>query len=285
MNYEPGTDSITKVLQQCAITASKTGSTCWDFSLRNGQVLSSTARLADGWLCLDASVGKLTSSAWELAQLCGQFDGLVKLALDPQRQLRLRAEIPVTDECNSQLRLPETCAAFQAASTKFHKGKSTRQAKKHLTQTESPYGFNDASDLAVLCSEAGWPAIGRANGDQAVELSAGNDRYQALVQMQAGQVLAKVELAACDQFSEASRQALGVLLLRVNWAVRLARGVILEYESGCVARSEVCFGTTPDPDELSHALSSLSVAARLAGREAKVLQDEAVARQYLAEPR
>jgi hypothetical protein len=89
-----------------------------------------------------------------------------------------------------------------------------------------------------------------------------------------------VEIGGGGAVSPLTQQALGVLLLSANGAVRLARAAV-KADSKQAATFEVAFGALPSASELDLALSALSVACRLFGREAKALEDENVARRYL----
>ena len=63
----------------------------------------------------------------------------------------------------------------------------------------------------------------------------------------------------------------------------MARPVVVQSADGPVVRFEVKFASPPTATELTHALSALSVAVRLCGREIQVLrQDEMIAKEYLA---
>ena len=53
-------------------------------------------------------------------------------------------------------------------------------------------------------------------------------------------------------------------------------------DEATVGRFEVIFESPPTPGVLRHALSALSVACRLCGREAKALEAEGLAREYLS---
>ncbi len=95
-----------------------------------------------------------------------------------------------------------------------------------------------------------------------------------------GDVLVAVSLAATEPLlAPACVQAVAVLLLRAAGAVRMVRATARQ-DAG--PGFEVHLGPEPLADELGRALAALSVAWRLAGREADVLaRDERVARQYV----
>jgi hypothetical protein len=77
------------------------------------------------------------------------------------------------------------------------------------------------------------------------------------------------------------REAVGLLGIRTGGATRMARAVA---EGADGLRYEVVLGERPSPAELGHAFAALSVACRIAAREAAVLRrDEAVARAYVAQ--
>ena len=73
------------------------------------------------------------------------------------------------------------------------------------------------------------------------------------------------------------------LLLSANSVVRLARAVAVCEEEEATVRWEVVFGGAPCAAELAAAFGSLSVGCDLCGEEVQVLQEEEIAREFLAE--
>jgi len=141
----------------------------------------------------------------------------------------------------------------------------------------------DALDLAALCAAARWPFNAREDGMLAVSLEVTGGFQQATVVVDAadGVVVRTPILDGEVPSAAACRDALGLLLLRACGVFRMVRAVV-DAASGAV-RFEVVLGAQPTADELARALSALSVAWRLAAREARVLATDAdVAQAYLA---
>ena len=115
-----------------------------------------------------------------------------------------------------------------------------------------------------------------------IELDVRRGFYQAAVEQRPAGAEISVEIASSDALTETSRQALSLLLLGTGALVKLARPSIVQAGEQISIRFEVNFISTPTAAELAHAFSSLSVACAISGQEARVLQDEAIARDYLA---
>jgi hypothetical protein len=276
--------AIGELLEKCASLVERIGQGEWNFILNNGSMLLASARAREHWLHLDAPLktGAAQSyDAWQLLQLNQGLGGLSKLALLPgQPVLRVRAEIPLDEDVDLQTRLREACAGMKAASGRLHGEEKEEQTRAYsLTSDESD--AIKGSELRQRCEESGWKFTERTARKLAVDLEVGSGFYQAIVEEQAGgSVSVAVELASDAAFSESSKRAIGTLLLRASAEVRLARAVVKEGDKG--ASFEVLFQTTPCAAELSHALAALAVACGLCGQETVMMQDEFVARNYLA---
>ena len=128
--------------------------------------------------------------------------------------------------------------------------------------------------IAQLCREANWPATART-AHVSVDLDC-PEYFTAQLAPQGGGLAIRVEVA---QFSDASAEAVRVLMLRAGGLVLFARPVV----AAGAARFEIVFSTHPSAMEIGEALAALSVACRLAGREAAALAGDAhVAGEYLA---
>jgi len=142
---------------------------------------------------------------------------------------------------------------------------------------------SDALDLAALCAAARWPFNARDDGTLAAPLEVNGAFQQATVAANADDgVLVWTSILGGDAVGPgACRDALGLLLLRACGVFRMVRAAV-EVASDA-ARFEVVLGPRPTSEELARALSALSVAWRLAAREARVVStDVGVAQAYLA---
>jgi hypothetical protein len=250
----------------------------WAFTLANGTALAAQAQVGDGWLLLDApldGVGASPPDSWELLRWNAMLPGGARFALRPR--LRARVDLPLDDGVDLSRRVLDACAGLEAARARLVHGPEGEDA--------GPPGVAGAVALSDLCRESGWAFVEREEGRLAVELDVPGAFQQAAVEPHGGGVVVAVPvLEAAAAPSSVCEQAVGVLLLRVCGIVRMAR-VVAEARNGYApARFEVVFGSPPCAAELTHAFAALSVACRIAGREASVLwRDEGIARAYLGQ--
>jgi hypothetical protein len=279
--------AINESLKKCAPLVQTIGRAKWDFILNNGSMLLVKAQADDEWLHLQAALEIDAAHAcdnWKLLQLNHQLDA-GKFALSKgEETAHLRAEIPLEDEVDLQRRLLEACAGFKVAAGCLHGEKSKERAKLYpLIGPDEAGEQKSASELARICRDSGWQFTERSEGKLAVELEAVDGFYQAMIEEQpAGEVRVFVELARDESFGEWSRRALSAMLLRASGLVRFARAAISEDGGQEAALFEVMFQSLPSVVELSHALSALSIACRLCGREVTMLRDERIAKNYVS---
>lgn len=300
---------IAAALGQCTASVKRTGSGQWEFELANGKPLGVSARLFEDWLLLEAPMtGRITRDGWwDLLRLNASLPGLSKFVLTPDcgrsRQtevcrtppyVHLRADIPLPDDgesesnCGSGIdgvlttRLLETCAGLKGAFRSFRGEKTSDHEAPTSPVNSEGRGEQRFDELRRLCSDTAWPFIERSGGKLMIDLDVRSGFYQAAVEQRDAGTEVAVEIVRSEAFSETSRQALSLLLLGTGALVKFARPAVEETEDQIAARFEVKFTTTPTAIELAHALSSLSVACAVSGREARALQDEGIARNYLA---
>ena len=290
-------NQIAIALGRCAASAKQAGSGHWEFALANGKVLGVSARLVEDWLLLDSPLTDRIGPGdwWRLLRLNRTLHGLSKFVLMPDGQsVHLLADIPLpgaddTDGDSERMsdgvlttRLVETCGGLKAAYRNFLGEKvSEYPTSASPVNPEGPVN-NRVAQLRQLCGDAGWPFIERSAGTLMVDLDVRGGYYQAAVEQRFDGVEVAVEIAQSEALGETSRRALSLLLLATGAIVRLARPSIEEHEYQAAMRFDVRFTTMPAAVELAHAFASLSVACAMSGREARALQDDAIARDYLA---
>lgn len=290
MTYQTRTREfvINESLKKCAPLVESTGHGKWNFILNNGSMMLVTAQADDEWLHLQAplATGVARSDSWKLLQLNRQL-GAGKFALAAgEAAAHLRAEIPLDEEVDMTRRLREACAGFKAAAGSLHGEKIEGRAKLYPLIGADEKSEQSASELVRLCEESGWQFTERSANKLAVDMESGDGFYQAMIEERAGgEVSIAVELARAESFGEWSQRAMGEMLLRANSVVRFTRAAILEDEGQAAAVFEATFPTTPSAVELSHALSALSVACRLCGHELAAMQEESIAKHYVAAQR
>jgi hypothetical protein len=290
-------DQIAISLGRCAASVKQAGSGHWEFSLANGKPLGVSARLFEEWLLLDAPLTDRIGRGgwWDLLRLNATLQGLSKFVLRPAaRSVHLRADIPLPGDedfegdCESGLdsllttRLLDACAGLKGAFRSFRGEKSSEQPALASSVNVEGQANNGVEELRRLCGDAGWPFIERSAGKLMIDLDVRSGFYQAAVEHRAEGAHVSVEIARSEALAETSRQALSMLLLGTGALVRLACPSIQETEDQIVARFEVRFTTMPTAVDLTHAFASLSVACAMSGREARAIQDEVIAEDYLA---
>src|SRR5262249_11169728 len=260
----------------------------WKFGLDfGGGTLQATAQLDEDWLLLAAPLRDLRKEespaqrVEELLRLNAGLLGGAKFTLDAGRPVaRLAAEIPLGEDIDLASRILLACVGFERAAARFYRVEAEDQASSNPEDAAGVRPTDTSCDLARLCREAGWAFTERAAG-VAVTLDVPHGFYQALLRGGAEGVSAAVELTAHETIPSPCRQALGVFLLGASGAFRFARAAVGD-GGGLAARLEVVLDGSPTATELAHALSALSVACRLCAREVRALEDEGVAREFLA---
>jgi hypothetical protein len=283
---------IAASLEKCAGSVRQTNRGRWDFALVNGKSLPMTARLYDEWLLLDAPVSDRLGrqDLWRLLRLNGTLGGLCKFVLMPNRgSVHLRADVPLPDHenviCDSEdleatmsIRLSEVCSDLKSA---FCSLRGEQTGIRTIPQVDSAVCERQGKELRQRLAEAGWPFIERSAGTLMVELDAQGGFYQAIAQQRGMGAYLSVELSSFDGLAGIGRQALSTLLLSAGGQAKLARPAIDEQTNRITARFEVTFTSIPAVNELTHALSALSVASEICGRETRAIQDETIATHYL----
>jgi hypothetical protein len=260
----------------------------WQLLLhRNGDLLVTARALGEAWLALSAPLPSLHVASlpcdelWTLLEWNGTLPGGVRFAVLPgARIVHLQAEIPTDHEAILSARVVEACAGFHAAWAKVHGNKEEQAETLNTCFAPTP---DKTCDLPSLCREAEWPFIERSDGRVTVALDVPHETFSAtLTRRRDESVRLSVELVQAETLPYPCRQALGLMLLTAGGVVRMARPVFEQSADGPVVRFEVKFASPPTATEFAHALSALSVAVRLCGREIQVLrQDEKIAKEYL----
>jgi hypothetical protein len=277
------TTTVTAALAKCATSIDAPARQRWAFTLSNGTQLGATAYVRDGWLLLEALLDAASVPArggvWELLEWNATLGGGVRFAVDPRRRgTCARAELPLDGEVDLGRRIVEACAGLKAASDLL---RGTVEAPIQRAGAERGCeGFRE------LCRESGWPVVERDPALFAVDLDVPGAFVQALAEPRAdGSTSMAVPLLAEARPAEPAaicRQAVGLFLLRACGVVRMVRGAATRQDDTAPARFEVVFESAPCAAELAHAFAALSVASRIASREAGVLWgSEQVATAYV----
>jgi len=137
--------------------------------------------------------------------------------------------------------------------------------------------------LAEICERAGWSFTKRANGQVAIRLDVRDAFCQALLTPKVGKMRRlRVSLGMATSTEGEAPHAVHLLLLSASRLVRLARASAAPAGEAIEYRWEVPLPVEDDAWALGHALGALSVACQLTARELQAMEDQIIARQYLA---
>ena len=285
----------------------------WEFELHTmagSHPLKSTARLEDEWLLLRAyreleKAGKDrvgAASPWEMLQLNSEIPGIARVCLEAStQQPYIAAEIPVEEASDLRGEIHRACLGIEAAAgglaaqgvvSRIALGHASSNASSDARPQVSPAlagaaGANSTRDLDLRerCHAAGWPFTERDGGGLAIELETSPSAgfHQARMAALPGDegVAIHVDFPVALDLSPASREALGLFLLTAAGALRLVRATGRLVDGRATLGFEVRLGMA-DAFAVGQALGACSVACEQCGQEVKALQDERLAREYLA---
>ena len=243
-------------------------------------------RIEERWIVLQASVRcHAKTSLWRLLRLNSTLPGLPKIVLSSGWiEPVLRMEIPLDDESKVDERVERDLAGFKKAMAAVSPAGADGGSFSEPEASSSRIHPGGGCDLQALCRDAGWSATPRDDASMAVGLEARREGvgYRARVAAHGqGGVRVSVPLVDSDAFSKASRSALGIFMLRASGSLRLARASVEKSDQRWVLALEACFPVAPDPSELNHVFSALSVACGNCGPESAALVGKDAAGRYL----
>ncbi len=255
----------------------------WKASPAAGSTLSIVVRVDGDWLVLRALMegGEPVdrAEAERLLRRNASLDWPAKFFLCGSAPLAgVMAEVLLTGDAETlEQRVAQACGSF-ARAVEAYRGRDSQAVFRWG-------GAGDACEqarLASLCGEAGWAGFDRSGGRVAAPLETPGDAGEALVEAGPdGSVRAWTHLGELPDAPTAVREALVDLLLRVGSVVRPVRAVAAEHDGAPGLGFEVLLPPPASGEALGDALAALSIARRLCAREARALNNELIAREYL----
>jgi len=201
--------------------------------------------------------------------------------------LHLRAELPLPEDAASD---EDAQSGFGAVEAGF--AAAARQLgidSPHVGVSPPPESEGELPDMASLCAETGWPFDERAEGGVAIDLAVPGLCLPAHVEAREAGIFLQAELTEAPRSPRACREALAALLLGINAAHRMVRGVFrndLGASGDARAWLEAWLPGNASSSQLGEAIASAAVAARHCALEARCLAgDERLARAFLARSR
>jgi hypothetical protein len=275
-------ESTFRVLGKCTEEAQPSGPWRWSSAVCNGTRLQVESSLSEGFLALASRTEGAQRSGADLEHaLLGNhlLPGGVGLALGTDG-LHLRTDIALPE--NAQQREEHVLGRLRWALSGFHHGaallksldmRSKGRAQRHAVLPDA--------DLAGVLGSSTWKSEPRGANEFSAALDA-NGAPPARIRMTELGLQLSVELGFVATGARESRSAIPAFLLSVGRTLRMAHANATESDGGWSFGFRVCLPPAPLPEEIDHGLAALSLAHRIAAREASVLLDETAAACYLA---
>jgi hypothetical protein len=264
----------------------------WEALLSDNPASCLTVRWLPDWLLFTAPDERLPREpARSLAGLVhilktnAALPAGVRVGIEsPGAPQTLTSQLPLDESTDVRERVVAASSAFSRALTGAWKGgrEQVDAPRIHAArQPESKEGRAPVDRLLEQSQATGWRHSRR--GERIlVELDVADLGTQAdLVLRDRGRLDVTVELAR-GEFVEPVSGAISLLMLSASHAVHMVRAAVAGEGSELVWRWEVGWEQLPGVFEFTHGLAALSVACRLTVREARALEEEGLARQYLA---
>lgn len=287
---EPRTAACRAAVSALPLVAAGEGSG-FSIGIPGGRRVPLRLHVAESWADLTVDPGEqaVRTSPWDALAVNASADGAAKLILRPgDLRVTLRADVPLSPDEDPSPRLAAACedlgrlaGALERRSLVSRGGDEPPRAQ----DTQGPAVPDEPADvdMALLLTEAGWPFVRRTSNRLAVDLGLCDQFQQAFITPDSGRRhRVRATLAVAGTLPAATRDALGVLLLTVSAAVRLARGGCASQGEESVLFVESPLGETPAVGDVDVALCAVAMACQMAGRETRALIDERIARAYLA---
>ena len=263
----------------------------FNLDLPGGRCVPLRLHVADGWACLTVEAGgqPVRTSPWDALGLNAAADGVARVILRPgDTTVALRADVPLAADEDPKPQLAAACDDLRRLAGEIERGAvdssidGDASSATHAQVTTSP-GGHAGVDFAALLTESGWPFVQRASNRLAVDLGLPDWFQQAFITAGAGRRhRVRATVAVIESPTAATRDAIGILLLTVSAVVRTVRGGRLDQDG----ESTLCFDAPlaefPAATDVDAALGAVAMACQMAGREARALIDERIARAYLA---
>jgi hypothetical protein len=272
----------------------------WRFRTTASGPLRARASLDGSWLVVGMPlVGKngRAMRVKEILALLQQNTLLpagVKYTLDTDaKTICIQAEVPLLDHSDPHREVSLACTGLKLAEKMLQaptRGTRPDPFGAPSIKGPAPAGQTPAEqtlagpDLTRLCKAADWPFTAQGADQVRVTLEVVDAFFQASVAaMPNGTIRASVDWRLNDLPSPTRMGAAGLLLLKTTKAVKMVRAAADPTDSpGACMRLETLLEGPVCAALLDRALSALSVACSLCGREMKVIKDERFSRTYLA---
>jgi len=267
----PIVDGIERGLTVAASRVRKRTPILWTCAISNGASHRLDVQLDDGWLLFrerpDSNTHKIPArDLWSVLRQNATSPAETKFAITSAQRPVLRSELLLAEDVDVERRVRGVIAAFR----------SSWEGQPPLA-TVVPVDW--AGEVERQCEESGWTSVRRSSGRLTVTLET-TPPFQATVNPFGSGVRLGAEVADFNASPAPCREAAAALSLELTGRIRMVRAAT--DESQTPIRFESSFSTLPEAAEFASAFSGLSIAVTCAAEALGALQDEDLARDYLA---
>jgi hypothetical protein len=243
------------------------------------------ARIDDDWIELKAptrpNVHIATADVWSVLRCNAHMPDPVRLVVAPEsRVLWLQADLLFHPaDADSEARLMSLCQTMREEV--FAPRWSSGVPHPAALAVRSPAG-RDHHHVAALCEESGWPCTTKPSDEVVINVDTGSASFPAHLELAVdGAVSITVDLFSPASAPSVSFVAASILALEASAVVRSVKALTrLREGAESVALTVRCEPSSTE--SLIRALSSLTVACQLVGREVQAMKEEGVARDFLS---
>jgi hypothetical protein len=277
---------VETALQRHAEAVSPIGIGRWRFTIHGNRQWQGCALMNDDWLMLRvrqvaplAGRVRATESLLQMLRANALLRGGVKFAMESRpRQIVLVGEILLEEQGGLDNRIREVMEGLRQAAMSWPNLEPSLLANPE--RTRPPEGDTWGQNMN-LWQEAGLTPTVRGDGQLFVRLDVPGEFCQAMLsisQVRRARVIVELTNAA---MSAVAQHAMQVLLLESSRVVCMARATACHTGDGLSYGWETVFPETTSVRAVQVSIATLSLACRLTMREARALQDERIAKEYL----
>jgi hypothetical protein len=277
--FEQRRSAIVDMLSRCATAVTEASPLAWRLTGSDGAE-AITARWEEPWLLFETVANgaapapesdrrATTDASWELLRRQEALPATCRYGQGSGASLRVFGEVAFEDTADAGARCEEIVRGLEAA----------RRRKPEFRSTAAP--APEATDLTRLCEEIGWSVNQRPDGRLVGSLPGVKPSPSAELSAADFGSRLSTEITTLSELGEASRQALGEVLLRLGRFARFTRPTIHTHDDGSAVRLETRLPRPATAAELRHALTAITAAFGACAQEVNVLRDETIATEYL----
>jgi len=280
--------SVGKALKEGGASVHRATGGRFSFTLKNGGLLAGAVSMTDHWISVCATSSAANDSGtsldgkalWSLLEMNGQLEGPVRFAINSSLHESLRADIPAESPTATE-ELIEVCKAFKGAHGHYARC-SSDEGRGRDNPEEDSARIMQVADWNAGLENTRWALVSKQDRIYA-DLDVPGLVQAELIRRNDDRVGAVVPLASSrGELPAICRQAIATFLLMVSGISRGVRPFVRQESDRTHLYVDYEFKLQDAACGVDRALSSLSVAVGLCGREVRALMQEEVCKAYMS---